>query len=434
MQASERHFDDDSVEVGHTYLYTVSAELKFGNGSKPSLPRLYRATADGLRGLQEFDWVALQWNNGVTLSWDACDVVGTEPTFWFAVYRSIDMAQGYQQITPIMPMSTCVGDYFDSSARHPDYWYVVAAFHTRTGEAIGYTAPQQAPPPPPSASTSPSYIPQPGQHSLLHTYAYQSSNSVAILPCSAVAPGALAPGTILTLGGDFTLEIVNANVSHDTLIIGSGLLHMTANGQPLAVPVDFSDVTVGDDQGHICHTGSLTHISLGDLLGQPVEVAPEGELAYRVIGLTFRSWFLADNRAYGEIVIDLPPSVRAVGHTGSESATLRLAGEALTLDSSLHYQFELDLTTLPLHTCDNPILAWKLETLPVTVVPQGMLHVRNNGISSTTSCMRYVEQYTGANGPRPTPTELHAGDANDGFLRGAYSGGFTTIDLQWTKR
>jgi hypothetical protein len=50
-----------------------------------------------------------------------------------------------------------------------------------------------------------------------------------------------------------------------------------------------------------------------------------------------------------------------------------------------------------------------------------LLSINETGIGSSGACMRYEERYNNVYAARPSPTNLTAGDANDGFLRGNYS-------------
>src|SRR5690606_14958334 len=125
--------------------------------------------------------------------------------------------------------------------------------------------------------------------------------------------------------GGFTMQIVEAAAQADHSISGSGILQLTVNGNPLEVPIDFTGVTVGDTDFHVCQPGSLAAISFGQLLGHTIEVTPVDSLPYKVIGLTLRPWFLGnDSRAWGEVVIDLPDTLRSVDQDGNRSGRLRL--------------------------------------------------------------------------------------------------------------
>jgi hypothetical protein len=427
INPAARAYGDADVRAGELYSYTVTAVLRYGLGEHSSEPRLYRALSNGHRPLVLFPLTQLTWNPnaGASLAWNSCVPGSTiDGTRHYAVFRSVTLEQGYNQITPIFPTNTCIATYIDASAQHGRYFYSVMEFDLRTGEPIGYTTPAQF-----DTNTDPQagqYIPvSPGQ-GLVQNTIYNPPLPLFIPNCTAIHPGGNDFTQPLLFGDGFEVHnlIINAMIGNN--ISGWGDLRVIHNGVPVFIPMAFQNITVADAQNHVC-TG-LVNVNVIANTGDPLTVTPAGGLTYQVAEITVRPFFANINYGSGKVRVIMPNSLRPIDANGSELDTLNLAGAELHLNANLAFTFQTNISNIPNHGCNagnDPILGFNLETLPTTVVPTGLFTVTPDGVSMDGSCMDYFERYNpaAANGyARPTSDNLNAGDSNDGFLRGRYIG------------
>ncbi|HRQ40878.1 MAG TPA: fibronectin type III domain-containing protein [Chloroflexota bacterium] len=424
---SVRTYNDSDVRAGKLYSYTVTAVLKFGLGELTSEPHFYRALSDGRRPLVLFELTQLEWNAnaGAMLAWNSCEP-GTpiDGARFYAVFRSVNLDEGYNQITPIFPSSTCIASYIDASAQHGRYFYSIMEFDGRTGEPVGYTIPMQFDTnPEPQAG---GYIPVPVGQGLVQSTLYTPNQPIFIPNCTPILPNGNDFTQPLIFGDGFEVHnlIITAMIGNN--ISGWGDLRVIHNGAPVFVPMQFQNITVADAQNHVC-TGFVT-VNVIANTGAPLLVTPADGLAYQVAEIMARPFFANINYGSGKVRVILPTTMRAIDAYGEELDTLNLAGTDLALNANLEFSFQTNISNIANHGCDageDPILGFNLETMPTTVVPTGSFTVTPAGIQMAGSCMDYYERYNpaAANGyQRPGPGNLNAGDANDGFLRGRYTG------------
>jgi|GEM_PF-2180425 len=418
---------DAAVQAGELYSYTVTAELKFGLGERTSEPRFYRAISDGHRPLVRFDLTTLDWNpnTGTALGWNSCEEGGIiDGIRYYAVFRSVTLEEGYNQITPIFPATACVAGYTDTSAQHGRYFYSIMEFDGRTGEPVGYTDPAQFDNnPEPEAGD---YIAVPGGQGLVQSTLYSPGQLIFIPNCTAINPAGNDFSQPLIFGDGFEIHnlIIDAIIGNNITGWGDLLVHNA--GQPVYVPTYFEDITVADAQNHVC-TGFVNTNVIANT-GDPILVTPEAGLAYQVAEITTRPFFANVSYGSGKVRVIMPDTMRVLDANGEELDTLNIAGPELSLNAGLAFSFQTNIGNIANHGCnagDDPILGFNLETMPATVVPGGELTVTPAGIEMAESCMDYFERYNpaAANGyARPTPGNPDAGDSNDGFLRGRYTG------------
>ena len=421
-----RLYSDTTVQAGELYSYTVTAVLKFGLGEHTSEPRFYRAISDGHRPLVQFNLTTLNWsvNSGTVLVWESCNGGLIDGRHDYAIFRSVEMEQGYNQITPIFPSSACIGSYVDASAQHGRYFYSIMEFDTRTGEPIGYTTPAQF-----DSSTNPQagdYIAVPSGQGLVQSTLYTPNQQIFIPNCTPINPSGNDLTQPLIFGDGFEvhnliiISVIGNNIS------AWGDLRVVHDGVPVFIPTLVQNITLADAQNHVC-TGSF-HTNIIANTGDPLVVTPTSGLAYQVAEITVRPYFANLSTGTGKVRVIMPNSIRTIDANGSELDTLNLAGPELTINANLDFSFQTNISNIATHGCDagdDPVLGFNMETMPTTVVPTGMFIVTPDGIDMAGSCMDYFERYNpaAANGyARPAATNLDAGDSNDGFLRGRYTG------------
>jgi hypothetical protein len=427
INPNARSFSDNDVRAGELYQYTVTAELKFGLGERTSEPHFYHALNNGRRPLVLFELTQISWsaNSGTVLGWDSCEDGGLiDGTRLYAVFRSVSLDQGYNQLTPIFPASACIAGYIDSSAQHGRYFYSIMEFDSRTGEPVGYTIPVQF-----DDDTTPqagSYIPVPPSQGLVQSTLYQPNLPIFIPNCTAINPAGNDFDQPLLFGDGFEVHnlIITALIGNN--ISGWGDLLVNNGGVEVYVPMMFQNITVADAQNHVC-TG-IASINVIANTGAPILVTPAAGLSYQVAEIIIRPYFANVNYGSGKVRVMMPNTIRPIDANGAELDTLNLAGPDLRLNANLDFTFETNISNIDDHGCnagDDPILGFNLETMPTTVVPTGIFTVKPSGVDMAGSCMDYFERYDpdNANGyNRPAAGNLNAGDSNDGFLRGRYTG------------
>lgn len=427
IDPTTRSYDDTTVRAGELYSYTITAELKFGLGERTSEPFFYRALSDGRRPLVNFDLTQLSWspNSGTVLTWNSCEPGSPiDGPNHYAVFRSVSLDQGYNQITPIFPSSACISGYIDTSAQNGRYFYSVMEFNGRTGEPIGYTIPAQF-----DDDTTPQageYIPVLAGQGLVQSTLYTPNPMLFIPNCTAINPNSNNFTQPLVFGDGYEVHnlLISAIIGNN--VSGWGDLRVNNGGQTVDIPIMFQDITVADAQNHVC-TGFL-NINVIANTGSPILVTPADGLVYQVAEITVRPFFANINYGSGKVRVIMPNTIRTIDADGLELDTLNLAGPELRLNADLDFSFETDLSDIANHGCDavnDPILGFNLETMPATIVPDGLFSVTPAGVEMAGSCMDYFERYDSASTsgfPRPAAGNLNAGDSNDGFLRGRYTG------------
>jgi len=207
-----------------------------------------------------------------------------------------------------------------------------------------------------------------------------------------------------------------------TNLTGNGYLRLTPPSGDVYVPVSFTaadSISVGDAQNHVC-TGQL-QVTGAALL--PGDVQYPGGLHYGVTAVYAKPWFTQPNTGTGEVHITLPDNLRLFNSGGSESDVWPLfAADGLVLHGDLSFSMTASLAGFG---CAAPALGFNLETLPAKVIPLGSLSFDQVAIRATSSCLQYLDRYTGEHGPRTTSPA----DSNDGYLRGNYTGGAISVDV-----
>lgn len=427
ISPASRAYSDVAVRAGELYRYTVTAVLKFGLGERTSEPYFYHALNNGRRPLVLFELTQLNWNPnaGTVLAWNSCeDANPSDGPYFYAVFRSVALNQGYNQITPIFPATICTAGYIDDSAQHGRYFYSIMEFDGRTGEPIGYTIPVQF-----DDDTTPqagSYIAVPGGQGLVQSTLY-TPNPVIFLPnCTAINPAGNNFAQPLIFGDGFQVHNLNITSIIGNNISGWGDLRVYNDGVAVFIPMMFQNITVADAQNHVC-TG-FANVNVIANTGAPLTVTPAAGFAYQVAEIVARPYFANINYGSGKVRVIMPNTIRPIDANGIELDTLNLAGPELRLNADLAFTFQTNISNIADHGCnagDDPILGFNLETMPTTVVPTGLFTVTPTGIDMAGSCMDYFERYNPANAngyARPAAGNLNAGDSNDGFLRGRYTG------------
>ncbi len=423
-----RTYNDIQVFAGELYQYTITAVLKFGLAELPSEPRFYNALNNGRRPLVRFDLTNISWSGnggGTTLTWNSCPVGSpVDGQFHYAVFRSTALDEGYTQVTPIISISTCAPTYVDASAQHGRYFYAIMEFDGRTGEPIGYTIPAQFDDS--GDIQTGGYIPVVGNDGLVQSTLYNPGAPLFIPNCTPINPIGNDFTQPLLLGDGFELHNLVLNPWVGNNISGFGDLRVVNNGVAVFVPTMFSNITVADAQNRVC-TGQI-HTNIIANTGEPIVVTPEVGLAYEVAEITARPFFASFNEGTGKVRLLMPNSLRVVDENGEQLDSLNLAGLDLRINANLDFSFQANLDNIANHGCaagEDPIVAFSLETMPTIVVPTGILSASPAGVEMAGSCMDYDERYNpvyAAGNPRPPASNLNAGDSNDGFLRGRYTG------------
>ncbi|HOU11976.1 MAG TPA: hypothetical protein PKZ84_02585 [Anaerolineae bacterium] len=418
-----RTFTDASIELQTVYNYTVTAltppNFPFFGVEASSFPRTFKAVINGQRPLTEVGWVDVTWTagQGVQLHWDP----ESDLLRGWAVFRSVRRDSDYIQLTPIVNAGPI---YLDASAQHDRYWYVAVEFDLRSGEPIRYTRPRSAAygTAPAAAALTLDNTPAPENAGLSTAFVslrpFQASPA-ALQPLADCAPTMPTAGEPLRFGEGF--EVVSVTLDAPIVITnltGGGYLRLTPPSGDIYIPVNFTaadSISVGDAQNHVC-TGQLN--VTGAVL--PGNVQYPGGLRYGVTAVYAKPWFTQPNPGTGEVQITLPDSLRLFS-SGLESDVWPLfAADGLALHGDLSFSMTASLAGF---SCAAPALGFNLETLPARVVPLGSLSFDQYGIDAPSSCLQYLDRYSGEHGPRSTSPA----DSNDGYLRGNYTGGTISV-------
>lgn len=404
--ASARSYKDTTIELQTVYNYTVTAFTPqgfpyFGKEASSS-QRTFKAVVNGRRPITEVAWVNASWTagQGTHLRWDPA---GDGLRGW-ALFRSVHRDSDYFQLTPVVNAGPI---YLDASAGHDRYWYVAVEFDLRTGEPIRYTRPRSAAyGASPTAATAPALAQTPKRVSASRAL------SASATACAPVVPTAGEP---LRFGEGF--EVVSVTLAAPlvpTNLVGSGYLKLTPPSGTLYIPVSFTaadSISVGDAQNHVC-TGQL-QVGAAVL---PGNVQYPGGLPFAVTGVFAKPWFSQPNVGTGDVQITLPDTLR-LAVSGGESDTFSLpASSGLVLRGDLSFDLTEDYSAA---SCASPVYGFNLETLPARAHPLGVLTFDEMSIRATSSCLTYLDRYTGQFGPRSSAPS----DSNDGWLRANYTGG-----------
>ena len=421
-----RVYTDTSIELQTVYNYTVTAFLPagppFDGKTASSSPRTFKAVINGQRPITEVAWVNMTWSagTGTQMRWDP---VNDFLRGW-AVFRSVHRDSGYIQLTPIVNAGPI---YLDARAQHNRYWYVVVEYDLRTGEPIRYTRPRSvANGVAPNALEASLRAPQ-GRSNLASSEEIASSASgllamTATMPMTACTPSMPTSGQPLRFGEGF--EVVSVTLDAPIVITnltGNGYLRLTPPSGDVYIPVSFAaadSISVGDAQNHVC-TDRLQVTSAV----LPSDVQYPGGLHYGITAVYAKPWFSQPNVGTGDVQITLLDNLRLFVPPGNAESDVwpLYATNGLVLRGDLSFSMTASLAGFG---CAAPALGFNLETLPAKVIPLGSLSFDQYAIRAASSCLQYLDRYTGQHGPRTTAPA----DSNDGYLRGNYTGGAISID------
>ena len=99
------------------------------------------------------------------------------------------------------------------------------------------------------------------------------------------------------------------------------------DGVPIDIPVSFHDITVADEQNHVC--SGMVHAQVIANLGAPIVITPTAELEYQVAEIIARPYYASVNNGYGKIRVVMPNTIRTIDEYGEELDTLNIAGPEL---------------------------------------------------------------------------------------------------------
>jgi hypothetical protein len=424
-----RTFTDTSIELQTVYNYTVTAFLPptapfFGKEASSS-PRTFKAVINGQRPITEVAWVNMTWTAGVgtQLRWDP---VNDFLRGW-AIFRSVHRDSDYIQLTPIVNSGPI---YLDSSAQHNRYWYVAVEYDLRSGEPIRYTRPRSvaggiAPNTAMLALDDSPALKNGGLPSALSTNFVPlrelRGSLSASQPLTACTPIAPTPGQPIRFGEGFEVVTVTLDPGNPgNTVIGNGYLRLTPPGGAVYIPVSFTaadGISVGDAQNHVC-TGQINVVGSALL---PINVQYPGGLNYAVTALYLKPWFTQPNVGTGDVQITLQDTLRLFAAGGESDVWSLSAANGVVVRGDLSFSVNAGLSG---STCTTPLFGFNLETLPAQVIPLGSLDIDQNAIRAASSCLQYLDRYSGT----PTPRASAPADSNDGYLRGNYIGGAISID------
>ena len=144
-----------------------------------------------------------------------------------------------------------------------------------------------------------------------------------------------------------------------------------------------------------------------------------------MISIRLQPWFGANNTALATLDLFTGDAFTVAANTGDKAQRLRVTDVRLL--NSLRFS-----RTLPAAIqigCNHPTLAFRLETLPLEVIPTGTVQINESQISLSSACTRYVDRY---NAGFPMITSMYTGlkdqrFANEQFLNVGMTGGAVTI-------
>ncbi|MEM7538647.1 MAG: hypothetical protein AAF639_41150 [Chloroflexota bacterium] len=343
---------------------------------------------------------------------DAISMIENSLTY-FAVYRSQQADRNFIQITPILQTPETILSYQDSSAQHGCYYYQVLTFRQRDGEPTGYTEPRRA-------NTCLSIA--------QNVYTHNRGVSIPTFPGTQCSPAAHMnpPDYPFIFGGGFEIlvEGLDGGVGPRN-VSGGGWVSLETAQETLAVPVAFNNLTVNAD-GYVC--SGTVEVDLTTLPGGALTLQGKASLQYRITTLTLQPAF-NHKTSNADIVLDLPDEVLVVDDNGEELGQFDFSDATITKD--LRFEYTVDATAGDEHNCASPAIGFRLETLPVDIVPLGKVSIDEDGITMTTTCLKHRNRYNenGAWSKVSSPyaalpqDELH----NDGLLRTIYSSASTAI-------
>jgi plastocyanin len=415
IPANARNFTDVNVQQGEVYTYVVQAQPTHGGiNATESEPRAHRILPGENRPLVELAWIgdSPTWNPGTATASLLVNpgTLAQNNVIHYAVFRSLHAESDFVQITPILQATTAIS-YQDDSAQLGCYYYVVVTFRTRDGEPTGYTAARQ-----PGACSQPDTIYTPGP--VADAPAYPLANCVA-----AVQPD--APLVNFRFGGGFEVAVegINEGFTGPKNVSGGGwLLLQTAQGT-IPVPMSFTNLTV-NAEGYVC-SGTAT-VDLSTLPDGGLWLQAPGGFPYQLLGIRLQPWFGSNNTASATLDLFTGDAFTVGANIGDKAQRLRVTNAVIT--NSL--RFTRTLPNAILLGCNHPSLAFRLETLPLEVIPTGAVQINESQISMSSACTRYVDRYNDSGLFPLIPSPYGGADhrfANEQFLNVGMTGGAVTI-------
>lgn len=421
VSANTRSFADSGLQLDERYTYTVRALASDAAVNDiASEPRDHRVLSGETRPLAVLSWLANTPQRNATTASVLLEVstaaLGDSALSYYAVFRSLRADRDFIQITPVLQHTGGIIFYVDDHAQQACYYYSVVTFDTRTGEPTGYSQPQQ---PGPCLEASPTvYTPGPDEPAPLPP-----------APLCAPATHSEAPNYDFHFGGGLRVAIegLNERYTGPDRVDGGGWLRLETAGQEVLVPMSFSQLTV-DSAGRVC-SGNAT-VDLSVLPGGGLTLQAPGGWSYRLRSLTLQPWSAATNSALA--TLDLYSGEAFTNFTAVNAAATRIELVGADLTRSLRFDYQQNFASLAGHSCSTPQAAFRLERLPLDVIPTGLVSIDEQRIEIGAACTRYVDRYNPVSPMVPLPN-LGIQERrllNDGYLAAPLTG--TDVSLSPT--
>lgn len=416
---ARRSYTDTTVELGERYRYTVRAlpgspEIN----TTESEPREHTILPGEERPLAQLSWSATSPQRDAASATTSMVVslagLGPERPVAYAVYRSLSANRDFIQITPVLQTTEGFISYSDNQSQRGCMYYTVVTFDTRTGEPTGYAAPRQ-----------------PGLCLTGEQTVYTPTTDVPPpappAPLCAPAQHSLDPGLPFRFGGGFQVlvEGLSDDFTGPARVDGAGFLQLVTTQQTFSVPMSFSRLTV-DAAGRVC-SGSVS-VDLSSLPGGGLLLQAPGGWRYRLRSIELRPWFSATNVALATLDLYSGAAFTNFDSINSNATRIELSGAQLT--SSLGFDYQENFARRAGHSCTNPEVAFRLETLPLDVIPTGTATIDENGITLNTACAQYVDRFNPVGSTMVTLPNMGPGPhraLNDGYLNGMMTGSGISI-------
>jgi plastocyanin len=415
-----RSFTDTDVEQDERYTYVVRATAAAaGVNETVSEPRDHRILTGEDRELVKLPWVAtFPQRDAATASAELRVsatplAAGADATIYYAVFRSLRGDRDFTQITPILQRTGSTIVYTDSQAQRC-YYYTIVTFHSRDGEPSGYSQPEQ--PGLCAQAIPPIYAPGPDLPA-----------PPAPGPLCAAAQHSLDPGVPFRFGGGFEIivESLEEGATGPARVDGAGWLLLNTATEAMQIPISFEDLRV-DATGRVC-TGTVV-ANLSGMTGGGLHLQAPGGWRYVLREISLQPWFDTTNHAM--VDLDLLTGNAFTNFDSTNAEAQRIALYRVPLLSSLRFSYSQDFGGRGGNSCIIPEVAFRLETLPLDVIPNGQVTIDEYAITMSSACTRYVDRYTSLGNQMATPPNLGGvpqRSMNDGYLRRPLLGNGITL-------